>query len=160
MNNSRKRYLYVTFSASCNFKFLLQLCIEVYYMVLKRHKLRFLSGKYCVWKLKKDFNLSLNVILKQISLILKRFPLECSYNGVSIHICLQANNISYWLNEWRFKIYHECWTLRFRRKRLPKTRIYCLFFMYKFWRREKKTPKFTGNAALSFFILFVIIYTS
>ena len=141
MNNSRKRYLYVTFSASCNFKFLLQLCIEVYYMVLKRHKLRFLSGKYCVWKLKKDFNLSLNVILKQISLILKRFPLECSYNGVSLHICLQANKY-FILTEW-VKIQNLSWMLNiaFQKKKTPENTIILFIFMNKFWRREKKTTQ-------------------
>ena len=43
------RYLDVRPVASCD------------YSNLKRHYLRFFSGKYCVWKLEKDYDLSLNL---------------------------------------------------------------------------------------------------
>ena len=42
---------------------------------------QFFSGKYCIWKLKKDFDLSLDSMvcnLKQTPLILKKIPLEYS----------------------------------------------------------------------------------
>ena len=57
-----------------------------------------LSGKYCVWKFKilwYDY-----VILKQPPNILKyKNPLECSWNEVSIYICLQSKYICL-LGEW------------------------------------------------------------
>ena len=46
----------------------------------------------------------------------------------------------------------EQYLLRFRRKRLRKTRLCCLFFMYISFGDEKKETKFTANAALNYSI--------
>ena len=48
------------------------------------------------------------VIWKQTQLILTTFPSECSSNGVSIYVCLQANKYVYWVNQWRLNIDGEC----------------------------------------------------
>ena len=54
------------------------------------------------------------------------------------------------MNEWRFNVYrewlHSIWKI------LPKTRLYCLFFVYVSFGEEKKKTKNTANAALQFCI--------
>ena len=71
------------------------------------------------------------VILRQISLILKWFPLECSKNGISIHICLQSNKYSIeWMSEDSiFIINVEQYSLSSRWKRLPKSH-FIVYFSY------------------------------
>ena len=71
------------------------------------------------------------VILKQTQLIFKPFPLECSFNLVSIKYV-------YWVNERRFNIYGECWTKFNAKKTLENMFIFFSFRVPKFWRWEKK----------------------
>ena len=49
-----------------------------------------------------------------------------------------------------FMVNVEQYLLRYRLKRLPKTGLYCLFFMYMSFEDEKKKPKFTTDAAFRF----------
>ena len=57
--------------------------------------------------------------------------------------------IFHWVNEWRFNIFHECWTMFivFHKKKTP-SNMFILFIFYahagRFWKWEKKT-KFTAN---------------
>ena len=72
---------------------------------------------------------------------------------INIYICLKANKYVHWVNEWRFNIYCECRTLVIVLQTslntcLPKTRLYCLFFVYVSFREEKKDEN-TANAALN-----------
>ena len=55
-------------------------------------------------------------------------------------ICLPANKYVHWVNEWRFNIYWESWTIfiAFQTKESSKkTRLYCLLFMYVSLRGEQ-----------------------
>ena len=47
-----------------------------------------------------------------------------------------------------FMVNVEQYLLRSRLKRLPKTGLYCLFFMYMSFEYEKKKPKLTTNVAV------------
>ena len=49
--------------------------------------------------------------------------------GINLNFCLQENRYVHSVNEWRFNIYIE-YLLRSRWKRLPKTCLCCLVFMY------------------------------
>ena len=97
-----------------------------------------ISYDFCVWKLKKLWFVKY-IILKQTPLILKRFPLECSYLKRGISICLLAcKYIFHWMNEWIFIMNVEQYLLSSRGKRLPETRLFWLFFMYRKLEMRKK----------------------
>ena len=99
----------------------------------------FLSGKYCVWKLNKDFLFVIQyVILKQTPFILKYFLCNAAKTGYYyIFACKQ--NIFHRVKEWILYIYHKYWTIfiEFQKKNTSQTHFYCLFFMYISFGNEK-----------------------
>ena len=78
---------------------------------------------------KKDFDLSLDTMvcnLKKHHLSLKKNPLECSLNGVSIYICLFIE----WMSEESIYIVNfEQYLLHSRQNILLKKHSNCLFFV-------------------------------
>ena len=61
------------------------------------------------------------------------------YLNIYIYILLIVSKYVPWVNEWRFNIYRECWTLiiAFQTKNTPKnTFILFIFHVFKFWRGE------------------------
>ena len=99
----------------CNILFKnVMICHWIEHIVkLKRHQLRFLSGKFCFWKLKKDFDLSWN-IKKIIISKTNTFYFKNSSFGMQLnHAWYQyifARKLSECMIEWRFSICRECLT--------------------------------------------------
>ena len=62
------------------------------------------------------------------------------------YICLPANKYVHWVNEWRFNIYCESWTIfiAFQTKEISGEKnmfILFIFHVRKFWGGKKKTKK-------------------
>ena len=111
---------------------------------IKRHLLRFLSGKYSVWNLIKDFDFQKICNFKQtpLGLFLKSIPLlrnEAKTGYQYNYISLPANKYVDWVNECEWVEQH---LLRSKRKRLRrKTPVHIVYYSctYILGRREKKT---------------------
>ena len=97
--------------------------------------LRFLSGKYCIWKLKKDFNLLLGMWFENKHQLFHLFQTQEYQN---IFACKQIN-VS--LSEW-VKIQYSSWILNiyiaFQILKTPgNTFILYIIQVCKFWRGEE-----------------------
>ena len=77
-------------------------------------------------------------------IFLKTFLSECILNWISIYICLQANK---YVHEWMSEDSIFIENVLSRWKNAPKTRLYCIFFVYLSFGEEKKKTKMC-NAAL------------
>ena len=100
----------------------------------------FLKAAFVTIFIRKIFRLKVKnttgLILKKSSFLRNEVKTGYHYN----HICLQTNKYVHWVNEWRYKIYCESWTiLRSERKWLRKKFILFIIHVRKFWGLEEKT---------------------
>ena len=86
-------------------------------VLLNGHYLRFLLRKYCMWKLKKYSEFSINTKSSYLKNISVGFHLK---PGINIFACKQIKMLIEWMSEGPiFNVNVEHWLLRSRRKILP-----------------------------------------
>ena len=111
---------------------------------LKRHMLRLLH-----LKVDKRLGFAIEyVILKQNTTYFKNIYFRIKLKqGINIYIYLQAYKICYWVNDWRFIIYSECWTISitFQTKMIY---FSCMLIL-----ERTKKEEISADAALNLLIL-------